>query len=84
MRGLAKYKILRCHRCGALVHYAKGIRTTCTNCGKKLDPKKSFIIAEYGKPGEAVYVEQRVKEEMAKERCEFEKKANYINKRSMP
>jgi len=76
-----KYKILRCHRCGEVVHYAKYIRTTCTSCGKKLDPKKSFVLAQYDKPAEAVYVEQRVKEDLAKQHCEFEKKATYLNKR---
>jgi len=77
-----KYKLIRCHHCGEIVHYAKYIRTTCTSCNKKLDVKKSFILAQYEKPGEAVYVEQRVKEELAsKTGVPLAKGAIYINKK---
>ena len=79
-----KYQILKCHRCGEIIHYAKYIRTTCTACGKKLNPGKSIVLAGYDKPAEAVYVEQRVKEELAREKTEFEKGGNYINRRMKP
>ena len=75
-----KYAILKCHHCGFIVHYAKYIRTKCTSCNKKLDPSKSFILAQYDKPAEASYVEQRAKEQLARNKTEFEKGANYINK----
>ena len=76
---MRKYLILRCHKCGEVVHYAKYIRTTCTSCSKKLDPSKSYILASYDKPAEAGYVEQRVKEELARKYgVQLAKGANYV------
>ena len=78
---MKKYLVMKCHHCGEISHYAKGIRTACRACNKRLDPSKSIILAGYEKPSEADYVLQRVKEELAKESCLFEKRGNYINRR---
>lgn len=74
-----KYAILRCPKCGEVVHYAKYIRTTCTSCNKKIDPTKAFILAQYNKPAKAGYTMQRVKEELARKYgVQLEKGAHYV------
>ena len=75
-----KYKILYCRRCRQPEVYAKGVRSACRTCNKKIDPKKCRIIYECDKPDEASYMLKRIKEKMAVNNgVLLAKGANYIN-----
>ena len=70
-----KYTVLRCHHCGSIEAYAKGIRSRCRKCWKKLDPAKSYKIYRDDKPAPAGFVMREVKLELAREHPKFLKKA---------
>jgi phage FluMu protein Com len=57
-----KYGILRCHNCGELSLWASYIRTKCTKCGKKINPKKAHKVYLGKTPREVGHTLQRIKE----------------------
>jgi DNA-directed RNA polymerase subunit RPC12/RpoP len=78
-----KYGIIRCPHCGELVLWAAWIRTKCTTCHKKIDPKKARKIWLGNTPREVGHTLQRIKEQVAKEfGVPLEKGAIYVGRKA--